>query len=163
MTQLLLSLLLLVPVAAPPPGRVCAITSHGATTASPNNTAAIRAALAACAGGGTVVVAGGAFKTGPLVITGSGITLEVQAGATLEAAFGPADWPLLPPGGDLVTFDEEHKPCSNPPCKGQYQDFLVFQSCDSCGLIGGGVIFGKGGRPPSGFDWYIPTPGNIRR
>lgn len=112
----------------------CAITDHGASTASGNNTAAIAAAIAACAGGGTVVVAGGAFKTGPLVIANTqGVTIEIQQGAALEAAFGPDDWPKI---------------------DGGYQDFIVFQNCNNCGLIGGGSVLGKGGRPPFGFDWY---------
>ena len=36
-----------------------------------------------------------------------------------------------------------------PPVVGHYQDFLAFDSCD-----GEGTLFGKGGRPPTGFDWY---------
>ena len=31
---------------------------------------------------------------------------------------------------------------------------MVFESCDGCGIRGEGMLFGKGGRPPSGFDWY---------
>ena len=52
-----------------------------------------------------------------------------------KAAFGPDDWPVAHSSDD-------------------YQDFLSFSRCDDCGLTGEGMLFGKGGRPPTGFDWY---------
>mmetsp|Transcript_23138 Transcript_23138/g.60463 ORF Transcript_23138/g.60463 Transcript_23138/m.60463 type:complete len:414 (-) Transcript_23138:179-1420(-) len=112
----------------------CAITDHGASVGAADNAAAINAAISACSGGGTVVVAGGSYNTGPLVVSTSGITIEVESGSALVAAFGPDNWPKDGSGG--------------------YQDFLVFNNCNGCGIVGGGVLFGKGGRPPFGFDWY---------
>ena len=55
----------------------------------------VSANIGACAGGGTVVVKGGHYKTGPLLVAGAkGLTIEVQQGASLVAAFGPDDWPV---------------------------------------------------------------------
>ena len=42
-------------------------------------------------------------------------------------------------------------------------DFIVFEHCHGCGLVGDGTLFGKGGRPPSGFDWYYVRPTCIHR
>ena len=137
-------------------GQICAITDHGATTTSNNNTAAIAAAIAACSGGGTVVVpSGGAFKTGPLHVTGSNITIQVQTGASLEAAFGPDDWPVTSSASLAGSLDspEEHSTGIHAT-SGHFQDFLVFEKCAGCGLVGKGTLFGKGGRPPAGNDWY---------
>ena len=107
-------------------GRRCDIADFGATLASVNNTAAIMAALSACAGGGTVVVQGGSFKTGPLVVTGRGVVLHIGTGASLEAAFGPADWPLLlASAGPAANDMTERQPCSHPPCTGQYQECVL--------------------------------------
>ena len=135
--------------------KTCAITDHGASTSAANNTAAIAAAIVACAKGGTVLVAGGAYKTGPLVVSGaSNLELRVEAGASLEAAFGPDDWPVQDEASlaDMLRDEERTKPVVNTT--GHYQDFLVFDSCDGCALTGEGMLFGKGGRPPVGYDWY---------
>ena len=137
-------------------GKICAITDHGATPASNNNTAAIAAAIAACSGGGIVVVpSGGAFKTGPLHVTGSNITIQFQTGASLEAAFGPDDWPVTSSASLAGSLDslEEHNTGIHVS-SGHFQDFLVFEKCAGCGLVGKGTLFGKGGRPPAGNDWY---------
>lgn len=40
------------------------------------------------------------------------------------------------------------------PCLFRCCSFIVFQWCDACGITGSGVLYGKGGRPPSGNDWY---------
>ena len=142
----------------------CAISDHGATTDSKNNTAAIMAAIAACSNGGTVVVSGGAFKTGPLYVSGKDVTLEVRAGASLEAAFGPDDWPVSSSASLAASLNgPEHGIRADCPCRtkgccpatsGHYVDFIVFENCNGCALTGEGTLFGKGGRPPSGFDWY---------
>ena len=134
--QLLPALLALLAPAAAAGQRTCAITDHGASPSAHNNTRAIQSAIGACAGGGTVVVKGGHYKTGPLLVAGAkGLTIEVQQGSSLVAAFGPDDWPVAHSSDD-------------------YQDFLAFSRCDDCGLTGEGMLFGKGGRPPTGFDWY---------
>jgi polygalacturonase len=72
--------------------KLCPITSYGGSISAKDNSAAIQKALVDCSSGGTVVVAGGNYKTGPVVVTGSGLTLEVQAGAILSTAFGPDNW-----------------------------------------------------------------------
>ena len=110
------------------------------------------------------MVSGGAFKTGPLYVSGKGVILEVQAGASLEAAFGPDDWPVTSGASLAASLDDsEHGIRPSCPCRmkgccpttsGHYVDFVVFESCHGCGLVGEGMLFGKGGRPPSGFDWY---------
>jgi polygalacturonase len=146
--------------ASSPPGssssKVCAITDHGADAAAANNTAAIASAIAACLNGGTVKVAGGAFKTGPLLVAGGkDVFIEVASGAALVAAFGPDKWPV----SESLSLAAALRPrdpvaVSRQSGSGDYQDFLVFDSCDGCGLIGEGTLFGKAGRPPVGFDWY---------
>ena len=143
----------------------CAITDHGADASAANNTAAIQKAIAACAAGGTVIVTGGDFKTGPLVVSGgTNLALQVEAGASLVAAFGPDDWPVTSSASLAASLrSPEHGirpgcPCRTKGCcpatSGHYQDFIVFDNCEGCSLRGKGTIFGKGGRPPSGFDWY---------
>eukprot|EP00928_Gymnodinium_smaydae_P026412 TRINITY_DN20757_c0_g1_i1.p1 TRINITY_DN20757_c0_g1~~TRINITY_DN20757_c0_g1_i1.p1 ORF type:complete len:346 (-),score=34.69 TRINITY_DN20757_c0_g1_i1:145-1182(-) len=62
------------------------------------------------------------------------LVMEVSRHSSLETAFGPDDWPVVNGGA--------------------YQDFLVIDGCDGCALVGDGMLFGKGGRPPHGFDWY---------
>ena len=154
--QLLPALLALVSPAAAAGQRTCAITDHGASTSAHNNTRAIQSAIGACAGGGTVVVKGGHYKTGPLVVAGAkGLTIEVQQGSSLVAAFGPDDWPVTQDRPFAASLRDTPTPGPPPtPTTGHYQDFLVFDSCDHCGLTGEGTLFGKGGRPPTGFDWY---------
>ena len=92
-----------------------------------------QAALNDCAEGGTVVISGGIFRSGPLTVRGHGIHLVVESNSGLETAYGPDKWPH---SGDT------------------YVDMLVFDSCINCTLSGGGVLWGRGGRPPNGDDWY---------
>eukprot|EP00039_Didymoeca_costata_P023956 m.8811 g.8811 ORF g.8811 m.8811 type:complete len:400 (-) comp3960_c0_seq1:159-1358(-) len=111
----------------------CDITKYGASTSSKDNSKAIMAALADCKNNGIVNVPQGNFATNPLVVTGNNVVLNVPEGAMLYAAYGPSNWPKN---------------------GGSYIDFITFDNCVSCGLQGKGVIFGKGGRPPVGNDWY---------
>lgn len=112
----------------------CRITDHGADPGADDNLGAISAAIKACAGGGTVVVAGGAYKTSPIVVkNASNLLIEVQAGASLVTAKGPKDWP---------TNDDGMVP------------FILFLNTNGCSLGGDGVVWGRGGRPPQGSDWY---------
>eukprot|EP01043_Picozoa_sp_COSAG02_P072037 COSAG02_NODE_13412_length_1398_cov_1.229407_2_plen_228_part_01 len=140
--------------------KTCLITDYGADIAAANNTGAITRAIADCLNGGTVKVAGGAFKTGPrLVAGGKDVFIEVSSGAALVAAFGPDKWPISDSqslGGALSRRDPVMVGgrAALSSSGGDYQDFLVFDSCDGCGLIGEGTLFGKAGRPPVGFDWY---------
>ena len=94
-------------------------------------------AIAACSKGGTVVVSGGAFKTGPLHVSGNNVTLDVQRGASLEAAFGPDDWPVTSSASLAASLDgPEHGIRPDCPCRlkgccpattGHYVDFIVFE------------------------------------
>jgi len=122
-------------LSAPRAAKLCPITTYGAkpSDGGKTNTAAAAKAIAACAGGGTVVVDGGAFNIGPLALSGKGLFLEVKDGSSLVTMSGPDTWPVT---------------------DGRYTTIVSFTKCDGCGLIGAGTIFGKGGRPPGGFDWY---------
>lgn len=112
----------------------CPITDHGADTGADDNIKAIKAAISACASGGTVVVAGGAYKTSPFTVEdASNLLIEVQAGASLVTAKGPSDWP---------TDDDGMIP------------FILFKNTNGCSLGGDGLVWGRGGRPPAGSDWY---------
>ena len=112
----------------------CAITDHGADPGADDNVKAIKKAIEDCSGGGTVVVAGGAYKTSPIKIEdASNLLIEVQADASLVTANGPSDWP---------TDDDGMVP------------FILFKNTTGCALGGDGVVFGRGGRPPAGNDWY---------
>jgi polygalacturonase len=112
----------------------CLITDHGADPGADDNIKAIKAAINACSGGGTVVIAGGAYKTSPIEVKdASNLLIEVQASASLVTAKGPKDWP---------TNDDGMVP------------FVSFKNTNGCGLGGDGVVFGRGGRPPLGTDWY---------
>ena len=75
-------------------GKVCAIAAHGASPSSDDNAASIQAALTECRTGGTVFVTGGKFKSGPLFITGVNVSLNIEEGASLVAAFGPQHAPI---------------------------------------------------------------------
>ena len=111
----------------------CSITKHGASPTSADNAKAIQAALNECNGGGTVTISGGAYKSGPLFVSGTDVSLIVETGASLVTAYGPKKW---------------------PQSGGVYTDVLVFDNCMNCSLSGGGTLFGRGGRPPNGDDWY---------
>lgn len=112
----------------------CAITDHGADPGADDNIKAIKKAMEDCSGGGTVVVAGGAYKTSPVKIEdASNLLIEVQADASLVTANGPSYWP---------TNDDGMLP------------FILFKNTTGCALGGDGVVFGRGGRPPAGKDWY---------
>eukprot|EP00036_Acanthoecidae_sp_10tr_P010972 CAMPEP_0182916894 /NCGR_PEP_ID=MMETSP0105_2-20130417/1201_1 /TAXON_ID=81532 ORGANISM="Acanthoeca-like sp., Strain 10tr" /NCGR_SAMPLE_ID=MMETSP0105_2 /ASSEMBLY_ACC=CAM_ASM_000205 /LENGTH=488 /DNA_ID=CAMNT_0025053863 /DNA_START=89 /DNA_END=1555 /DNA_ORIENTATION=+ len=124
----------------------CDIQDHGADSGKDDNTAAITAAIKACSGpgGGTVVVSGGAscsYKTGPLEIAHtSGVVISLPNGGSLEAAFGPDNWPQLKGDDDVI---------------GGFEPFLRFLNCSGCGVTGSGTVWGKGGRSDSGgFDWW---------
>eukprot|EP01047_Picozoa_sp_COSAG01_P011840 COSAG01_NODE_523_length_15948_cov_161.993690_6_plen_443_part_00 len=162
---MLLSHLALATFARVSAAKECNIVEFGADASAANNTAAIQKAIAACASGGTVTISGGDFKTGPLVVSGAtNLALTVEAGASLVAAFGPDDWPVTSSASLAASLrSPEHGIRPDCPCRlkgccpatsGHYQDFLVFTNCEGCSLRGKGTLFGKGGRPPGGFDWY---------
>ena len=112
----------------------CLIQDHGADEGNDDNLKAIHAAISACAGGGTVVVAGGHYKTSPIKVHNAvNLLIEVQADASLVTAPGPDEWP---------TDDDGMVP------------FILFKNTTGCSLGGDGVVWGRGGRPPGGSDWY---------
>ena len=84
---------------------VCDPTTHGASVDAPDNAESIQAALDECSGGGAVTVNGGAFRSGPLVVRGRGVTFSLSAGASLVMAFPPAKWPTSGDAYvDVLTF-----------------------------------------------------------
>ena len=115
--------------------KLCRVADYGAATtdSGKKNTEALNKAAADCAAGGTVVVEGGAFNVGPLSFSGKGLFVEIKDGSALVTMSGPDEWPVK---------------------DGNHETIVEFSQCDGCGLVGSGTIWGKGGRPPSGFDWY---------
>jgi polygalacturonase len=74
------------------------VVDFGATPGeASNNAAAIQSAIDACrdAGGGTVVIPAGVYRTGPLFLS-SNITLQLEAGAYLQASEDLQDYPVVP-------------------------------------------------------------------
>lgn len=140
----------------------CDPTKHGASPASKDNTAAIQAALDECAtSGGTVSLQGGVFRSGPLVVHGTGVTLEVASGAGLTMAFPPSSWPRTSSSsigrqmvGQYNNSSSGYSQSSDVNSSGAYVTVLTFSNCMSCTLTGGGVLNGRGARPPEGDDWY---------
>jgi len=86
---------LLIVLAAPTLAGVYDVTDSGAVgDGKTNDTAAIQAAIEACgkAGGGTVSVPAGDYLSGGLVLR-SGVTLHLEAGATIRSSRNPDDFP----------------------------------------------------------------------
>jgi polygalacturonase len=80
-------------------GPVCVVTEYGAVGDNRTlNTAFLQAALNDCgsrasrSAPSTVVVPAGVFRTGPLSLNSSFVTLELQGGSTLLGSPSPADW-----------------------------------------------------------------------
>src|SRR5215831_20467996 len=72
---------------------VCSAKSHGATgNGTTKDTAALQATINACAGGGIAELTAGSYLSGPLTLP-SGITLQLDSGATLLASQNAADYP----------------------------------------------------------------------
>src|ERR1700761_5429655 len=64
---------------------VCSAKSYGAAgNGTTKDTAALQKAITACAGGGVAELTAGSYLSGPLTLP-SGITLQIDAGATLLA------------------------------------------------------------------------------
>ena len=126
-------------------GKVCAIAAHGASPSSDDNAASIQAALTEGRTGGTVFVTGGKFKSGPLFIMGVNVSLNIEEGASLVAAFGPQHWPQITTavGSQRRSCASGHRPC--------FQDFIVFRECDGCSLKGSGTSSGRAVE----LDWYL--------
>ncbi|WP_225848632.1 glycoside hydrolase family 28 protein [Streptomyces sp. HPF1205] len=71
---------------------VCSAKSYGATgNGMTKDTAALQKAITACSNGGVAELTAGSYLTGPLTLP-SGITLQIDAGATLLASQNAADY-----------------------------------------------------------------------
>ena len=90
---------------------VCSAKSYGATgNGTTKDTSALQKAINACAGGGIAELTAGSYLSGPLSLP-SGITLQIDGGATLLASQNSADYPaagshlapLLQASGSNVT------------------------------------------------------------
>ncbi|WP_128914298.1 glycoside hydrolase family 28 protein [Granulicella sibirica] len=74
-------------------GKTCDVKAYGAKgDGVAKDTLAVRKAIDACAGGGTVEVGAGKYLIGPIELK-SGVTLDLQAGATLLGSADVADYP----------------------------------------------------------------------
>jgi polygalacturonase len=79
---------------------VCDPREYGASPSLLDNAKAIQDALDACAkqGGGRVPLSNGTFASGPLIVTGTNVVLEIGTNAILDMAYPPDTWPV-----DLMT------------------------------------------------------------
>jgi hypothetical protein len=120
--------------------RVFDVRDHGARgDGRANDRAALQSALEACAqaGGGTVRVPPGDYLSGALRLA-SGITLELEAGATLWASTNQSDY---------AGISERH--------------FLVAEGAHHLTLSGQGVINGQGAAD-YGARWGVPKKPEFR-
>ncbi|MBR6054585.1 MAG: right-handed parallel beta-helix repeat-containing protein [Bacteroidales bacterium] len=87
-------------------GNVYDITSFGARIGGENNAPAINKAIEEChrRGGGTVVVPEGTFVTGTVLLKG-GVTLHLDAGATLKATEDLTAYQSMTSSEDLSRYD----------------------------------------------------------
>lgn len=118
-------------------------SANGQLTDETNpDTARLQAAIDACAAGHSVrlTAAGGkdAFLSGPLVMA-AGVTLWIDAGASLFASRNPRDYDVT--SGACGTFAND----SSAGCKP-----LISVAADNVGIAGEGVIEGRGGEPMIG-------------
>ena len=84
-------------------GPVCDPRDFGAVGDGFNDdTQALQTALDSCVGGGTVHVFPGTYAIKPLVFNGNGVTVQIDAGATLIGSPDPADYSMT---GALILAD----------------------------------------------------------
>jgi len=128
------------------------VWSNGALPASEESkldTAAIQQAIDSCPSGQSVRLtrAGqqNALLTGPLVLK-SGVTLVVERGVTLVASRDPALYDLKGPG-TCGTLAQKYTPC---------KPLIAATKADGSGVMGEGVIEGRGGSKLLGHDvsWW---------
>ena len=129
-----------VPWSAPGANRAFNVRDHGAKgDGRANDRAALQSALDACAkaGGGTVRVPPGDYLSGALRMA-SGVTLHLEAGATLWASTNKSDY---------AGVSERH--------------FLAAEGAQHLALAGRGVIHGQG-TADYGARWGVPKKPEFR-
>lgn len=114
-----------------------------------DDTRALQAAIAACPADGTIVVPPGLWSSGPLFLK-SGVTIYLQAGATLRGHASRASYPILPGrverhgGPDLFLGSWEGDP---DDC---YASLLTGIDIENAAIVGAGVIDGNA----AAGDWW---------
>jgi polygalacturonase len=110
-------------------GKICDPRAFGAKAdGATKDTHAIQSAIDSCAqkGGGTVKLSAGTFVSGPIALK-SGITLEVDKGATLLGSSDHADY---------LPKTEFRQPAVEP--------LVIASNANNVSIVGGGVIDGAG-------------------
>ena len=115
----------------------CAVLAAERAPREADDAARIQAAIDACAPGRAVYLAArgaqAAFTSGPLVLK-SGVTLVVDAGATLYASTNP------------MLFDRGAGSCGANDASGRgCRPFISVEKTSGAGIMGDGVIDGQGG------------------
>ncbi len=108
------------------------------------DTARIQAAIDGCPQHRAVVLKGGSFLSGPLVLK-SGVTLAIDAGATLYASRNPRDYDTSP--GKCGTTDNIGKGC---------KPLISGDGVSDAAVMGAGTIDGRGGAKLTGMNvtWW---------
>jgi polygalacturonase len=110
-------------------GKICDPRAFGAKAdGATKDTHAIQSAIDSCTqkGGGTVKLSAGTFVSGPIALK-SGITLEVDKGATLLGSSDHADY---------LPKTEFRQPAMEP--------LVIASNANNVSIVGGGVIDGAG-------------------
>jgi polygalacturonase len=112
------------------------------STLAPNSqasdTARLQAAIDTCGAGHALRLSAGAYHAGPLTLR-SGVTLLLDAGATLYASTNPKDYDLG--AGTCGTIGPASKGC---------REFINVSDTVGSGIMGDGVIDGQGGHAMDG-------------
>jgi len=122
--------------------QACALLFGEAANAGRDDAARIQAAIDKCAPGHAVVLSASnarrSFVAGPLVLK-SGVTLVVDAGATLYAST------------DARLFDRGAGTCGSNDASGRgCRPFITAENTQGSGIMGAGTIDGQGGQPMLG-------------
>jgi len=137
-------------VSEPAIPRACAVLFGETGNAGRDDAARIQAAIDACAPGRAVVLAASnekrSFVSGPLVLK-SGVTLVVDAGATLYASTDPR------------LFDRGNGTCGSNDASGRgCRPLITAENTQGSGIMGPGTIDGQGGQKITGKEeswWQI--------
>ena len=126
----------------PPACAVLTSTETGPADSAQDDTGRIQQAIEHCAAGHSVRLAASnqyrAFTAGPFTLS-SGVSLVVEAGATLYASTDPA------------RYDRGGKSCGRLDMKGHgCKPFITVDGASHSGILGDGVIDGQGGETMDG-------------